>query len=122
MTRYWSPSKRLTGMVLSLVLLVGATGCGSAADTGTSTTPASAPTHTATPTIAAGTAVLGGLAAAFEAKYGQPNDHSDAGAGRLNFARYANSNVDKVIIQLDMADGGALSQHVELIIFAAPDG
>ena len=48
-----------------------------------------------------GPAVLGGTLGAFVAKYGQPNDHTQAKANLYHFQRHAGSNIDFLIIMID---------------------
>jgi hypothetical protein len=67
-----------------------------------------------------GAAVLGGTAAAFSARYGQPNAHSDPAAGELHFQRYGDSQTDFLVVQLDLFDGTALAQQVYSVTAQAP--
>ena len=50
-------------------------------------------------------AVLGSEIATFVSRYGQPNDHSVPSSGYYSFRRYANSNLDVVVAQVDLGDG-----------------
>lgn len=64
--------------------------------------------------------MLGGTQAAFIAKYGQPTSGSDASVGRLQFQRFPNSNIDFLIVQLDIFDGSTVSDRAYSITAQHP--
>ena len=65
-------------------------------------------------------AVLGGDIGTFVSRYGQPNDHSVPSSGYYHFRRYANSDVDFLVAQVDLGDGVVYAQRVKGVVAQAP--
>lgn len=81
------------------------------------------PTAQATATVApvSGPALLGSDIGTFVANYGQPNSHTDVAGGLYHFQRYPGSNIDFLIVMVDLADGGVYGTRVENVDVQAPD-
>lgn len=96
------------GLVLIGVLMVGCAPAGAGAtSTGTGT--------------ANGQPRFGGHLADFIAHFGQPNDHTDITTGQYDFNRYANSNVDGIVLMVDVADGADYETVVSDLSVQGPD-
>ncbi len=65
-------------------------------------------------------AILGSDIAQFVTRYGQPNDHSVPSSGYYHFRRYTNSDLDFLIVQTDVGDGGVYIQRVKGVMVQAP--
>jgi hypothetical protein len=87
------------------------------------THPTAAPTAHPTQPIAAvsGPTTIGQPLSHFIAKYGAPNDHTDAKNGAYHFQQYGNSAIDFLIVQTDILDSGAYAQTVESFNAQAPE-
>jgi hypothetical protein len=65
-------------------------------------------------------AIIGSDSAQFVIRYGQPNDHSIPSSGYYHFRRYTNSDLDFLIVQTDVVDGGIYVQRVKGVMVQAP--
>jgi len=120
------------GVIVGIVLIGGVLSNGgnrSPSDASSSVptpVPTAAPTQQAktTNTAPAGSteqARLGASLPAFIARYGQPNDHTEAGNGDYHFARYPGENTDSIIVHTDIFDSGSYARKVEDVTAAAPE-
>lgn len=104
--------RRLAPVALTAVLIgVLVVGCSSAGAGATSTGPSTAN----------GQPRFGGHLADFVAHFGQPNDHTDITTGQYHFARYANSNVDGIVLMVDVADGADFETLVSDLRVQGPE-
>ncbi len=63
---------------------------------------------------------LGSDISQFVTRFGLPNKHSVQSAGYYHFRQYANSDLDFLIVQADVSDGGVYAQRVEGLMVQAP--
>ncbi len=63
---------------------------------------------------------LGSDISQFVTRYGPPNINSVLSAGYYHFRQYANSDLDFLIVQVDVSDGGVYTQRVQGLMVQAP--
>lgn len=69
--------------------------------------------------ILSGLAILGATIGSFNGHYGSPNAHSNTSTGEYHYQKYADSNVDLLIVNTDIADGGVYAQRAYSITVQA---
>jgi hypothetical protein len=79
--------------------------------------PLQQPTATSKPTAVQPR--FGGQLADFIATFGQPNDHSSSLGGQYHFARYAGSNIDQIVLTVDLAGGTSFQTTVHELTIQA---
>lgn len=86
-------------------------------------TPAPVPTTQATPTVAlsSGPALLGSDIGAFDAVYGPRDSHTDVSIGQYHYRKYADSNIDYLLVNTDTVDQGIYLNRADYITVQADE-